>query len=189
MNPTVSDTIGKDAVIEYVKNQLYTKLMALWFPDENPATSKKLYAYPRCYRKEDDKKKTITIEHFKGGVSYQNMIYTQENKFWFYMPKAETRRPGTIDDYEAKIELYFTLNLTSVKPSITNRRADGDVHADVENILNEIYIIRPMETITEIQNVYKGFSYTQGDDLHPKHCFKIILHAYDFKTDLEYCSI
>ncbi len=178
-NNLIPSPIGLQAIVNKLQVALYEPLKATW-------NNAQLDGYPICYSKEKDGKRTI--EHFTSGVDYKNLIYAEENKFWFTIEQKPSQVSGTINEYQSQLALYFTVNLAEIKPNITTHRADLEARADVLEILEKQgSVVRIVQTITEIDNVYKGYSYNKGDDLHPYHCFKIILNAYGFRQDLVIC--
>lgn len=163
-NPT-----GLDALINYMQKTLHDKLSALWNVD--------ITAYPKCYvnTKTDEGRQFKTIEFYSGASEYENVIYAEGNKFFFIQTDDIT--PKDMQNYQTRLSLFFTVNLSDVKPDIVHR-ADEEVHNDVLNIINKISKVSLNRLVTDIQKVYSGFEYRENDDYHPYHCFKIELDVY-----------
>lgn len=175
-NNLIPSPIGLQAIVNKLQVALYEPLKSTW-------NNAQLDGYPICYSKEKDGKRTI--EHFTSGVDYKNLIYAEENKFWFtnyYSVDAEG-----VNYFTTKLDLYFTVKLDEVKSSITTHRADYEVRKDVLAILNTNPFVRVNEVITGVENVYRGYSYEQSDDMQPYHCFRIVLNVLEYSDDLEIC--
>jgi len=177
-NNLIPTPIGLPAIVNKLQVALYEPLKAKW-------NNAQLDGYPICYSKTKDGKRTI--EYFEGGIDSKNLIYAEENKFWVTVENTSLVK-GMVNQHQATLNLYFTVNLTEVKSEITTHRATFEVQNDVLEILErQGSVIRVNNVVTDIENVYKGYSYNKGDDLQPYHCFKIVLNAYNFRSDLVIC--
>jgi len=125
-NNLISSPIGLQAIVNKLQVVLYEPLKATW-------NNAQLDGYPICYSKEKDGKRTI--EHFSSGVDYKNLIYAEENKFWFTNPYPITEVRNSSGIYETQLDLYFTVNLLEIKSQITTHRADYEARKDVIDIL------------------------------------------------------
>lgn len=177
-NNLIPNPIGLQAIVNKLQVALYNGLGVTW-------SGAQLDGYPICYSKTNKDGKRI-IGTFNEDV--ENLIYAEDNKFWFTIEQKPSQVSGTIDQYQAQIAVYFTVNLEEVKPNITTHRADYEARADVLAILErQGSVVRVVQTVIEIENVYRGYSYNKADDLQPYHCFKIVLNAYSFRQDLVIC--
>lgn len=161
--------VGLDATINYMQKVLFEKLNAKWNTD--------ITVYPRCYvnvREEEGKLYKI-IEHYNDNDEYTNVIAAEVNKCFFV--KTADVTPKNLQDYETEVALYFTVDLSAVKPTITHR-ADEEVHNDVLEIISKFGNVTFNRLVTEIQKVYSGLDYTTNDDHQPYHCFKIEMDIY-----------
>lgn len=177
-NNLISSPIGLQAIVNKLQVALYEPLKATW-------NNAQLDGYPICYSKEKDGKRTI--EHFTSGVDYKNLIYAEDNKFWFTNPYPITEVRNSSGIYETQLDLYFTVNLLEIKSQITTHRADYEVRKDVIDILEFIPEVRVNEIITQFDQVYRGFSCGQDMDFQPYHCFRIVLDVLSFRNDLQIC--
>lgn len=174
--------IGLDAVIGQVQN----KLMAL-------ATTwgVSLDGYPRCYPKMDKEKEDggkKGIEHYVSNNQYSgNLIHAEGNKFFF----TAENKPDRVGNgyYTTVISLYFVVDLTKCKPSITHR-ADEEVHADVSKVLRSLAGILEVDgPETDIEDVFRGYDYNIGDDLQPYHAFRFDLTVFEYKDNEQLCIL
>lgn len=160
---TKDNPIGIDAVV-YCAQKSLAKLQ--W--------ADKITIYPRCYPVIREQLKTI--EHYEGNKDYGNLIYAEENKCFFVLTGDLDRKNNVY--YSTTLELYFTLNL----PEITgyNDRRDAEVHSDVLNALKLSSLVSIDSLVTDINDVFNGYSYRIEDDMQPYHCFKVVLNVPNF---------
>lgn len=160
--------IGLDAVVHHLQKGI-----------NNLSWGNLLTIYPRCYRAE--REEGNTIEHYYANGDYEKVIFAEVNKVFFEQVGTIERENNTF--YTTQLDVYFTVDLTQVKPDI-NHRADQEVQADVLFKLPSINtygaIIITDSLITGIQNVYSSLRYKENDDIQPFHCFKVRL---DVKFD------
>lgn len=184
-NNLIPTPIGLPAIVNKLQVALYEPLKAKW-------NNTQLDGYPICYSKTKDGKRTI--EYFEGGIDSKNLIYAEDNKFWFTSYYRFYQLENSISNYKTKLDLYFTVNLNEVKSEITTHRADYETRSDVLEILQTIPEIKVSEVIVGVEDVYRGIDYVyqsyeqrQSDDLQPYHCFRIVLDVLDFTNDLVLC--
>lgn len=159
--------IGLDVVVAKIQAAL----------EDNLSWSNLLTIYPRCYVniREFDNDRQRTIEHYSGKDDYVNLIHAEENKCF----ALETGNATPRDEvrFNTDIELFFTLNLPEIKPTILHR-ADSEVHADVLKVLRKLPFVTINGLVTQITEVYSGFPYKDTDDSQPYHCFKVQIEVY-----------
>lgn len=177
MNNLKSNPVGIDVVIHKAQVLIYDKLVgdvgAIW-------EGVQLDGYPRCYPLEEDGKKGIKF--FSPDKDYKNLIYAEDNKFFFV---AESDLQYTSGNYfNTSIDLYFILNLKLIKPNITHI-ADEEVIADVYGIVSQVPNITIRKVITDQEKVFRGYDYQITDDMHPYKCFKMEIDVFDFQLDDE----
>lgn len=175
MNNLKTNPKGLDVSIQEVQKILYTKLTTLWGVDLN--------AYGRCYPYIRDNYRVI--EYYYGSNDYKNLVYAEQNKFFF---TAENDLTRTGDDfYTTNISLYFILNVNEIYP-LVNHRADEEARVDVLKILNSTGKVQVTSVTTEINKVFSRFEYENTDDMQPYHCFKIDLDVLEFNINQLECN-
>ena len=179
MNNTKTNPIGLDAKIQSLQTRLFSQLNTLWGLD----ASNELDAYGRCYVIEQDGEKTARF--FKTNKEYQIVSVPEKNKF-FFLSRAIQKKVDTLR-YETTVELIFLLNVSQLKPNIEHR-ADIEVQADVELILNQIDNVWCESIETGFENVLRGMKYNQESDMQPYHAFKFNLNIlYNMNDECDCC--
>jgi len=158
-----TNPIGIDAVVFCVQKAL----QKLKWAD-------KLNIYPRCYPVIRDQ--LSTIEYYTERIDYQNLVFAEENKCFFLLT-GDIEKINNLK-YSTELELFFTLNL----PEITGLpdRRDAEVHNDVLAALRSSSMISINRLVTDIADVFNGYSYRIEDDMQPYHCFKVLLNVSSF---------
>ncbi len=179
MNNTKTNPIGLDAKIQSLQTRLFSQLNTLW----GLTSPNELDAYGRCYVIEKDGEKTVRF--FKTPSEYQIVSVPEMNKF-FFLSRAIQKKTDTLR-YETTIEAIFLLDVVSLKPDVTHR-ADIEVQADVELILNQIDNIFVESIETGFENVLRGIKYEQSSDMQPYHAFKFNLNVvYNMNEECDCC--
>jgi len=167
-NNLKTNPIGLDASIHKVQQKLYDDLVALW--------SVSLDGYPRCYEFNSESGRK-TVNWFKSGKDYEDVIVAERNKFFFTATNDENNTSN--DYYRTNIDLFFIVDTFEIKPNISHR-ADAEVRADVLGVLSEIPYVKVNTVITDSDKVFNRLDFRSTDDLQPYHCFKINLEVYDY---------
>jgi hypothetical protein len=179
MNNTKTNPIGLDAKIQSLQTRLFSYLNTLWGLQE----PNDLDAYGRCYVIEQDGEKTARF--FKTPNEYQIVSVPERNKF-FFLSRGIQKKVDALR-YETVVEAIFLLNVTQLKPDIEHR-ADIEVQADVELILNQIDNVWCESIETGFENVLRGIKYDQESDMQPYHAFKFNLNIlYNMKDECSCC--
>lgn len=168
---------GLDVVIQNMQNLLYNKLTALWNVD--------LSGYGRCYPSFNQEQNRKEIEFYNGANEYKDVLYAEENKF-FFTAENEIERVGN-SQFKTKIELFFIVNVSEIYPNVTHR-ADEEVRVDVINILEQSSFATISSIVIDIDKVFSKYEYVISDDLQPYHCFKIILDTLDYNINNQICN-
>lgn len=166
--------IGVDAIINSIQQLLDTKFSTSW---------QGLECYPRCYVNEDKGKQVI--EHFDG-KDYNNVVHADKSKCFFLAEYDEI--PNGSNNYSTVIEIFFIVDLKKAKPSILHR-ADGEIRNEVLSIIEKIPNTTIKRVVKKAENIFKGYFYDNVDDLHPTHCFKVVLSLDLYKRDQTICKI
>lgn len=175
MNSLKPTPKGLDVTIQTVQVLLYEKLTNLWGVEIN--------GNGRCYVTHRDGRKTI--EKYIDQNEYQNLLVAEENKF-FFTAENEVQKVG-YNTYKTRIDLYFIVNITDLKPLVTEYRADEDVRVDVLNVLSESAFVDINRVIVGVENVFNRYEYEITDDMQPYHVFKIELDTVEYNINQNYC--
>lgn len=179
MNNTKTNPIGLDAKIQSLQTRLFSQLNTLW----GLTSPNDLDAYGRCYVIEQDGEKTARF--FKTSNEYQIVSVPERNKF-FFLNRSIQKKVDTLR-YKTTVELIFLLNVSQLKPNIEHR-ADIEVQADVELILNQIDNVWCESIETGFENVLRGMKYNQESDMQPYHAFKFNLNIlYNMNDECDCC--
>lgn len=179
-----TNPIGLDAVINDIQVSVYS-LRDKWNID--------LDGFPRCQILQT-KEKQKTIEAYLGNDEYSgSLIFAEENKFFFLAGESEDRVSG--DYYRTTIELYFMINLKEIYPTIAHR-ADGEVRADVLNILDTIPGVNVVKVESNSDKVFARFNnrisqnyeYEYTDDMQPYHYFKVLIDVLEYDINKISCN-
>lgn len=175
MNNLKTNPKGLDVIIYGVQKKLYDKLSVMWDNVE-------LFGYDRCYV--NNKNNVKTIDYYISDNEYKNLVVAEENKF-FFTAENEILNVG-INYYETKIDLYFILNISEIKPNILHR-ADEEVRQDVLNVLQTMKDVSIEKVTTNIDNIFSKYFFNQITDLEPYHCFKISLNVHKYHLNNKLC--
>jgi hypothetical protein len=179
MNNTKTNPIGLDAKIQSLQTSLFSQLNTLW----GLTSPNELDVYGRCYVIEQDGEKTVRF--FKTPKEYQIVSVPEKNKF-FFLSRAIQKKVDNLR-YETTVELIFLLDVVKLKPNV-NHRADVEVQADVELILNQFDNIFVESIETGFENVLRGIKYEQESDMQPYHGFKYNLNMlYNMNDECDCC--
>lgn len=179
MNNTKTNPIGLDAKIQRLQTSLFSQLNTLW----GLTSPNELDAYGRCYVIEQDGERTARF--FKTPNEYQIVSVAERNKF-FFLNRTASKKIDTIR-YETTLELIFLLDVVKLKPNVTHR-ADIEVQADVELILNQFDNVWVDSIETGFENVLRGMNYDQESDMQPYHGFRYNLKViYSMNEECNCC--
>jgi hypothetical protein len=175
MNNIKTNPIGIDAKIQRLQTSLFSQLNTLW--------STELDAYGRCYVVEENGERTVNF--YKNPKEYQIISVAERNKF-FFIHRSIAKKVDTLN-YETNIELIFIVDVAKLKPQITHR-ADVEVQADVELLLNQFENIFVESFEVGYENVLRGIKFNQTSDMQPYHVFKFNLNVrYNMNEECNCC--
>jgi hypothetical protein len=179
MNNTKTNPIGLDAKIQRLQTSLFSQLNTLW----NLTNGAELDAYGRCYVIDQDSEKTVRF--FKTPNEYQTVSVAERNKF-FFIHRSIAKKVDTLN-YETTLELILIVEVVKLKPTITHR-ADIEVQADVELILNQFDNVWVESLEIGYENALRGIVYSQPNDMQPYHVFKYNLNVrYNMNEECNCC--
>jgi len=176
MNNLKSNPKGIDIVISKIQKKLYDTLSVLWDVE--------LDGYGRCYTQKIDENRGI-VNYVNSKEYSKSLIHKERNKF-FFLAENEYKQTS-LGYFSTSIELYFILNLNECKPDATDRQ-DEEVRVDVINALFGCFVKQDIKVTFVLEDVFRNYFYPETLDLHPYHCFKLVLPLYDFDINQELCS-
>jgi hypothetical protein len=154
---TKTNPVGIDRPIHHLQEFIYRQLQTTW-----GLSTSQINSYPRVEKIGDD------LKYFSQGKDYQMNDFLLEDKFavQFFFLANGSRSFSML--WETEVDVYFSVNLSTVKPTITHR-ADEEVKQDIYNILQQ-----GSEGVVSIQPVdLKGFK--DRMDMQPYHFFRFTL--------------
>lgn len=162
MNNLKVNAVAQDAIIQRMQKRLYTDLLVSW-----GLTDETFFGYGRCYVIDDKGKKTV--KWFVGKKEYNVISVPEGNKF-FFLNRSISKKVDILN-FETEIELIFIVDIVKLKPNILHR-ADLEVQADVEFILNQFNNVWVESIEMGFASCLNGIDYQQESDLQPYHVFK-----------------
>jgi hypothetical protein len=174
MNIIKKNAIGVDAVIEVVKEQLYTDLAELWELSE----SNSLFT-GRCYKNKSQE--GVYPEMYVSANEYSDLLLDDTKKAQMFVVVGDSSTTTNGVNYKVRCGIVFLVNVTNIYPSTRN---DEEIRIDVLNLLNE-YGYYNSEIVTGLDKVFvefNGWKIKNGikySDMNPFHAFRI-------NVDLDY---
>lgn len=181
------------AQIQYYVNQAFN---TAWDDGSNPGVG--IICYPRCYVNAIKRNKTNVyyskvIEHFDESNVDEGPDYFDTNVDYVGVLDGEDNKMIIVSDYDVTpeensqhremttIECIFIVNLNKAYPNIKHR-ADEEARIDVKNVLEKIPNVKVYRTIRMLNKVFGDIKYSTSLDMHPLHCFKIVLDVNNINT-------
>lgn len=169
MNYTVNTTAGVDTVIKGIQTELYDLLEVEWDGELN--------GYGRVHRSKNENG-AVVPEWYAGNNEYEPVYYNDYFAGNFFFIDSEKHNTQDEFVFSASTKLAFMVDLSQIYP-LDKERADAKAQQEVVQILRSIADSRYSITGVEkgLENVFSGFdtSGIQFADVHPKHCFAVVL--------------
>lgn len=164
MNYLKTSPQGIDKVIQEAQVLLYDELSTLW--------GVTLEGYGRVYKKEKSGK--IIPEVYIGKKEYSGTLLTTDKSKFFFSKSSSSEHRGLGFGYLTDVNIYFILDLSKVKPTVTHR-ADQEAQIDVVDILEMTGLVVTSIIDTEIDDVLREFKGSSENfkDTQPYHVFKL----------------
>ena len=167
---TIEESIGIDAVIDSVKDDLYERLGAK-FPNA------RIDGYGRIYRNE--KKDFGVIPEYRIGQNEYIDVFLDDTKDITYSFIA-SENSDTDDEFifQNEVKVVFFVNLNKVFGSYLDQKMHSEVVSMLRNIFYGRYEITGVQT--GIDNVWNGFyrENISNADMAPWHCFAVVTNVY-----------
>lgn len=194
--------VGIDAKIAEIQKAIDKAFDVKWSLGGN--TTGGIICYPRCYVNfKKRNKETIyglrIIEHFDAATEDETAEYLDTNTEYKDILDGEENRMVIIDSYDifpvndlylfesTLIECIFVVNLNKTHPLIKHR-ADEEVRLEVKKVLEKIPDVKIHKTVRRLNKIFGDIRYSTTLDIHPLHCFKIILSLERFKGENRVCK-
>jgi hypothetical protein len=171
---TKTNPTGIDKPIQEAQKMLHDRLNTLW--------SINLSGYGRAYILKRKDGNTVP-EVFVSDNDYKDILGLDDSRFFFVQSPTSEKLDFKV--YETDVDIYFIIDLSKVKSTITHR-ADEEVHQNVDYILSQTsFDVNSIEI--GIDNFISDFSIEDMDnfklaDFQPYHIFKM---ACSVKYNLE----
>jgi len=172
MKYSVTTPVGIDIPIKNLQAFLYRGLISLW-----GLTEAQVRAFPRAYRL-DGKLQVFDSSNYLDTDALLDDAYALQ----FFFLEADRRdfvsQTNLVmgNHFVVPVEIYFFVNLQTVKPTMTAKRADEEVKQDVFNI-----VLQGSGNFTNFDKIeLEGFN--EKMNLQPYHSFKVttnIIYRYD----------
>ncbi len=163
--------IGLDRNIQFIQERIYENLQTVFGIAETTILS-----YGRVYKIE--KGDSYTLRWYKSAEDYEEHDMLLEDKYAVHYFFIEADSRSFISQYETDVDVYFFVNLKTVKPSITHR-ADEEVKRDIQCILRKFEGFQGLERIKDLP----GFEVKM--DMQPFHSFKSTIKIrYDYEKTI-----
>ena len=184
-----NNPVGIDVDIALIQKAIDTAFDVKWSDGGN--TTGGIICYPRCYVNQKRRNKnniydSKLIEYFDTSTVETSETYSDINTDYDDILDGEDNKMLILTDYDvfpvnasnslesALIECIFIVNLNKTHPNIKHR-ADEEVRIEVLNVLRRLPNMSIHRTVRQINKVFGDIKYSTQLDMHPLHCFKVIL--------------
>lgn len=193
--------VGVDVEIAKIQKAVHEAFDVKWSEGQN--TENGIICYPRCYvnfkrRNKNNIYAERIIEYFDP-VEYSDSVdFINTNVDYKDILDGEENRLIIIDSYDffpiertqnfesTLVECIFIVNLEKAYPNIRHR-ADEEVRIDVKKVLQRIPNMTVKRMVRSLNNVFGDLRYSTTLDMHPLHCFKVILSIDRFGSNGKIC--
>lgn len=189
-----TNPVGLDVVVHRIQKDIHKAFDVKWSVGGN--TDKGIICFPRCYVnfKDSNKFKEYNdkiIEYFDSSTTddYEDILDSESNK----MIVLHTHDIDDLSDVNGKnfkttyLELIFIVDLSVAYPNITHR-ADEEARSEVTKIVEKIQNCKVYRIVRGLNKVFGDIKYPSSLDLHPSHCFKIVLKVERFSENEKICN-
>jgi len=189
MNNVLNDTVGFDAAIKKIQVDVYEALADVWQGDiegygrvyKNPVNTGE--SIPDYYHTS----KIVTPSWYNASKrDYEDTYYDDSKSAVFCFLTKENDKTNDSILYTTDVKLAFMVNLEKIYPSLDERqdsRAQKDVIEILRNNNFERFQIDGVERRIDFVFREYGTSNIRFDDMHPLHCFAVLLRVEYYLTD------
>lgn len=180
-----------DVVVARIQLAIHKAFDAKWsiVDPVPPETVKKggIICYPRCYQTIRNGHKYI--EHFDSAESndynldYQDIVDSEENRMVILNDDYEIVNETDNGLYKSTyLDVIFFVDLSLTHPDVLHR-ADEEVRTDVVKELEKISNVSVYKTVRKLNKIFGDIKYDSKIDMHPSHCFKVVLRVDRFSKN------
>lgn len=194
--------VGIDVPVHNIQVAINKAFDVKWSDGGN--TTGGIICYPRCYinfkrRNKNNIYAEKIIEYFDASELEDSVDYIDTNTDYKDILDGEENRMIILDSYDmfpvnnlpnfesALIECIFIVNLNKTHPTIKHR-ADEEVRIEVKKVLEKIPNVSIHRTVKTLSKVFGDLRYSTVLDMHPLHCFKVILSLDRFGSNDKICK-
>lgn len=198
-NPT-----GLNATVARIQMAMHKAFDKKWSDKDSLGedTEDGIICYPICFVNFKRSNQNIEynkkiIEHFDfytedelalmpigGGNDYKDILDGDQNRM-IVLSDYEIEPLYTPNYATTRLDIIMIVDLTKAYPEITQRQEAVEVlRNEVIGLLEKIPNVSLHKTIRQLNRVFGEISYSTSLDLHPLHCFKVVVIVERFsKTD------
>lgn len=193
--------VGVDIEVLKIQRAVHSAFDVAWSQGQN--TQDGIICYPRCYinfkrRNKNNIYAERIIEHFDASEYVDSEEFIDVNVDYKDILDGEENRMIILDSYDffpversqnfesTLVECIFIVNLNKTHP-LTRHRADEEVRIQVKKVLEKIPNVSIHRIVRSLNNVFGDLRYSTTLDMHPLHCFKVILSLDRFGSNGKIC--
>lgn len=193
--------VGIDVEVYKIQKAIHNAFNVLW--NQNGEAENGIICYPRCYINFKKRNKNTIyaeriIEYFDASELETTEDYIDTNVDYKDILDGEENRMIILDTYDffpversqnfesALVECIFIVNLNKTHPTIKHR-ADEEVRIQVKKVLEKIPNVTIHRMVRSLNKVFGDLRYSTTLDMHPLHCFKVILSLDRFGSNGKVC--
>lgn len=194
--------VGVDVEVYNIQRAIDKAFDVLWSDGQN--TTGGIICYPRCYINFKRRNKTNIyaeqiIEYFDPSevetsddyidtnTDYKDLLDGEHNKM-FFLDTYDFFPLNKLPTFEtALIECIFIVNLNKAFPNIKHR-ADEELRIAVKKVIDSIPNVSIRRMVRSLNRVFGDLRYSTTLDMHPLHCFKVVLSLDRFKSNGVICK-
>jgi hypothetical protein len=181
-----------DVVVARIQKVIHNAFDVKWSTNPPGPTKKDgIICYPRCYQV--IRKGHKYIEYFDSAESnsynkdYQDIIDSEQNRMVILNDDYEIVNETDNGNFKSTyLDVIFIVDLSTTHPTVLHR-ADEEVRAEVVKELEKIPNVTVYKSVRKLNKIFGDIKYDPIIDLHPSHCFKVVLHVDRFSKREKIC--
>lgn len=207
MIKNVKNAVGLNATVARIQIAMDAAFDKLWSDkDEFGADTKDgIICFPICFinfkrlNQNIDYNKRI-IEHFDyysdediatqpigGGNDYVDILDSDTNKM-IILNDYDIEPVESVNFEATRLDIIFIVDLTKTHPGTNQRQAAiEELRIEVVKILEKIPNITVLRSVRRLNKVFGDIEYSILLDLHPSHCFKVVVSVDRFSKNDKIC--
>lgn len=177
-----NNPVGLDVVIDRIQKAVDKAFDVKWSEGQN--TTGGVKCYPRCYVNEKLDYRVIEFFDSSTRIDYLEAVGDKVNSM--VVVNEYDINKISINVLKTKLDLIFIVNLKETHPTVTHR-ADEEVRSEVLKIIEKIPNTTVESVVRGLKKIFKDIKYDNKIDMHPMHCFKVVLSVDRFLEDEKIC--